>query len=56
MTTEMNQTGEQIKYENGRVFNIYSKSTKAGVRYYRYSRGRFFPVSKLEINEKICLA
>tara|TARA_R110000822_G_C15016659_1_gene462622 strand:- start:417 stop:587 length:171 start_codon:yes stop_codon:yes gene_type:complete len=56
MTTTMNQTGEQIKYENGRIFNIYCKETKSGTRYYRYSRGRFFPVSKLEINERICLA
>ena len=56
MTTTMTQTGEQVKYENGRVFNVYSKMTKNGVRFYRYSRGRFFPISKLEINERICLA
>ena len=56
MKTEMNPTTEQIKYENGRVFNIYSKVTKSGVRYYRYSRGRFFPISRTEINERICLA
>jgi len=55
-TTNFNQTGEQVKYENGRVFKIYSKMTKKGLRYYRYSKGRFFPISKNEINEKICIA
>lgn len=56
MTNEMNKTGEQVKYENGRVFNVYSKQTKKGARFYRYSRGRFFPISKSEINERICVA
>jgi hypothetical protein len=53
MTTTMTPTGEQVKYENKRVFNIYSKMTKSGMRFYRYSRGRFFPISKTEINERI---
>ena len=51
MTNTMNKTGEQIKFENGKVFNIYSKLTKSGIRFYKYSRGRFFPISKNEINE-----
>jgi len=46
MTSTMTPTGEQVKYENKRVFNIYSKMTKSGMRFYRYSRGRFFPISK----------
>jgi len=53
MNTTITPTGEQIKYENGKVFNIYSKMTKSGIRFYRYSRGRFFPISKTEINERI---
>ena len=56
MTNTMTPTKEQVKYENGRVFNIYSKITKNGVRFYKYSRGRFFPISKIEINERIYLA
>mgnify|MGYP001184439496 CR=1 len=55
-TTDFNRTGEQVKYENGKTFNIYSKITKKGVRYYRFSLGRFFPISKNEINERINLA
>lgn len=53
MTTDFKSTGEQLKYENGKVFNIYSKMTAKGIRYYRWSMGRFFPISKNEINEKI---
>jgi hypothetical protein len=55
MTTDFQSTGEQIKYENGKVFNIYSKMTVKGVRYYRWSLGRMFPISKNEINERIYL-
>jgi len=55
-TTDFNRTREEIKYENGKTFNIYSKMTKKGLRYYRYSLGRFFPISKNEINERINLA
>lgn len=51
--SDFNKTGEQVKFGNGRVFNIYSKMTKRGVRYYRYSRGRMFPISKDRINELI---
>ena len=56
MKNTMNKTGEQIKFENGKVFNIYSKLTKSGIRFYKYSRGRFFPISKNEINERIYLS
>jgi hypothetical protein len=55
MTTEMRFTGQIIKYENGRVFGIHVKMTKVGVRYYRYSQGRFFPISQAEINQYILL-
>lgn len=55
MTSEMKPTGQQIKYENGKVFNIYSKMTKKGVRYYRWSLGRFFPISEMEINNYILI-
>ena len=56
MTNNMHKTGEQIKYENGNTFYIYSKMTKKGIRYYRYSMGRFFPISRTEINERIHLS
>jgi hypothetical protein len=53
----MNATATQIKYENGNIFNIYTKLTKSGVRYYRYSsrQMRYFPISQLEINKYILL-
>lgn len=53
MTTEFKSTGEQVKYENGKVFNISSKMTVKGIRYYRWSMGRYFPISRNEINERI---
>lgn len=52
---DFKKTGEQIKYANKRVFNVYSKMTKRGIRYYRYSRGRMFPISKDTINELIVI-
>jgi hypothetical protein len=57
MKTEMNFTGQKIKFENGKVFAIFSKLTKAGVRYFYYSRMqmRYFPISELNINKYICL-
>jgi hypothetical protein len=57
MNEEMNLTAEQIKFTNGRVFSIYTKMTKKGVRYYYYSRMqmRFFPISRTEINQYILL-
>ena len=55
MNNNMTKTGEQIKYENGNTFYIYSKMTKKGVRYYRYSMGRFFPISRIEIDQRIVL-
>ena len=56
MATEMNYTGQTIKYENGKTFAIYSKLTKVGMRYYRYSQMRFFPISQMDINKYILLA
>jgi hypothetical protein len=55
MTTEMKFTGEVVKYENGKSFGIHTKITKTGLRYYRYSYGRFFPISQAEINKYIVL-
>jgi hypothetical protein len=49
MTATKNFTGEYIKYPNGNVMSIYSQMTKKGVRYYRYFRGVFRVVSKLDI-------
>ena len=57
MNTEMKFTGQKIKFENGKTFGIYSKITKKGLRYYRYSsmQMRFFPISEFDINKFICL-
>ena len=46
-------TGQQIRYENGNVFNIHSKITKSGERFYRWSSRshRHFPVSRQTIEE-----
>lgn len=56
MSTEMNFTGQKIKFENGKVFGIYNKMTKTGVRYFYYSRMqmRYFPISQSNINKYIC--
>lgn len=43
-------TGKTVKFSNGKEFHVYSKETKTGIRYYRWSLGRFFPVSKNEIS------
>jgi hypothetical protein len=53
MKNEMKFTGQIIKFENGRKNGIYSKLTKKGVRFYRWSCGRFFPISELMINKYI---
>ena len=56
-TTEMQTTGQKIKFENGKVFVIFSKMTKAGTRYFYYSRMcmRYFPISEMNINKYISL-
>jgi hypothetical protein len=53
----MSETGTQIKFGNGKIFNIYAKLTKNGVRFYYFSRmqNRYFPISKNDINEYILL-
>ena len=55
MTNEKKFTGEYIKYENGNVMSIYSQITKRGMRYYRYFRGRFLPIGRLEIEQRAYL-
>ncbi len=54
MTTTMTPTGEKVKYGK-KTFSINSKMTKKGVRFYMYSMGRYFPISRSEINLNICL-
>jgi hypothetical protein len=54
-TSEFKNTGEKIKYNNGKVFSVYSKLTKKGIRYYTWSYGRMFPISKDRINELILI-
>jgi hypothetical protein len=48
---EKTLTGEKIQYTNGNIMSIYCQSTKKGVRYYSYFRGRFQIISKLEIQQ-----
>lgn len=57
MNTEMTYTGEDIKFENGKRFQVYSKMTKTGERFYWFSRSqcRYFPISRKAINEFIVL-
>ena len=54
MTTSNKEfTGEYIKFPNGNVFSIYKQFTKKGIRYYRYFRGRFQIISRVEIDQRI---
>jgi len=57
LNENLKPTGEKVKFENGKVFSIYSKNTKKGVRYYIYSRMqmRAFPISQFDINKYILL-
>ena len=57
MNNEMIFTNQTIKYENGKMFGIYSKMTKTGRRFYRYSvmQMRYFPISEMEINKYIVI-
>lgn len=55
MKNEFNRTGEQVTFGNGKIFNVYSKMTKRGLRYYWYSSGRMLPISKERINESIII-
>lgn len=54
-TPDFTNTGNKIKYENGKTFSIYSKMTKKGVRFYTFSSNRMFPISQERINDLICL-
>ena len=55
-TLEKKFTGEFIKYSNGNVMSIYSQLTKRGIRYYRYFRGRFQIIGRIEIDQLIHIA
>jgi hypothetical protein len=46
-------TGEYIKYPNGYVFSVYKQMTKKGLRWYRYTRGRFQIISRTQIDQLI---
>jgi hypothetical protein len=50
----MKSTNEFIKFENGKKFRIYTKMTKKGIRYYYATLSRKIPISRNEINERIC--
>lgn len=54
--TTYNKTSEQVKLSNGKVRTVYSKMTKKGNRFFTYSLGRWFPISKQNINESILLS
>jgi hypothetical protein len=56
ITPEKKNTGEFIKYPNGNVMSIYSQLTKRGIRYYRYFRGRFQIIGRVEIDQLIHIA
>ena len=53
MTTQYTLTGEKLKFENGYTCLVSSKMTKKGLRYFRFSLGRYFPLSKQTINDNI---
>ena len=55
LPTEKTATGETITFENGKSFNVYKSMTKKGVRFYYWSYGRFFPLSKFDLNKYISL-
>jgi hypothetical protein len=48
-------TGQRIRFDNGRMFSIYSKVTKKGIRFYYATRERMFPISTANINQYIYL-
>lgn len=51
MTTLMELTNKTYTATNGRVFKVYSKNTKNGLRFYKMTTdGRMLPVSKNDIN------
>lgn len=53
--TTYNKTSEQVKLSNGKVKTVYSKMTKKGNRFFTYSFGRWYPISRNLINESILL-
>ena len=55
MTNPYTPTGERVDYGKGKIFYVCSRMTKRGVRYYTYFRGRYYPISKAEINKRILL-
>ena len=49
--TEFKTTGKFFIATNGKVFAVYSKMTKKGVRFYKMNRdGRMLPLSKNDIS------
>jgi hypothetical protein len=49
--TRFNETNKTVTFSNGKTFEVYSKQTKAGVRFFYYSPKNFrmMPVSKKDI-------
>lgn len=46
--TRFNETNKTVTFSNGKTFEVYSKETKAGIRFFYYSPSnrRMMPVSK----------
>jgi len=51
--TIFSETNKTVTFSNGKTFNVFSKETAKGVRYYYYStaNGRLMPVSAKEIKK-----
>ena len=49
--SKYSETGKKVTFSNGKTFEVYSKQTKSGVRFFYYSPRNFrmMPVSKKDI-------
>lgn len=50
-STKYTKTSKTVTFTNGKTFEVYSKETKSGVRFFYYSTSnmRMLPVSKKDI-------
>jgi hypothetical protein len=50
--TKYTETNKTVTFTNGKTFNVYSKETKKGTRFFYYSTSnmRMMPTSKNDIN------
>lgn len=46
-----NNENKKVTFPNGKTFDIYSKETTKGKRFYYFAGGRMFPISKDKISE-----